>query len=50
MLYLEESSTDIQFDEETSELIFEGMYLHDIGRPYGTTLDIIKKLAIQLIV
>jgi hypothetical protein len=46
MLYLEENSTDIQFDEETSDLIFEGMHLHDIGRPYGTTLDIIKKLAI----
>ncbi len=50
MLYLEENSTDIQFDEETSELIFEGMHLHDIGRPYGTTLDIIKKLAMRLIV
>ena len=48
MLYLEESPIDIQFDEETSELIFEGMHLHDTGRPYGTTLDIIKKLAMRL--
>ena len=50
MLYLEESPIVIQFDEETSELIFEGMHLHDTGRPYGTTLDIIKKLAMRLTV
>ncbi|MBI1930240.1 hypothetical protein HYR99_39060 [Candidatus Poribacteria bacterium] len=50
MLSLEESPTDLQFDEETSELIFAGMHLHDMGRPYGTTLDIIKKLATRLIV
>ena len=49
MLYLEENSTDIQFDEETSELIFEGMHLHDIGRPYGTTLDMINELAVRVI-
>jgi len=48
MLYLEESPIDLQFDEETSELIFEGMHFHDRGRPYGTTLEIIKKLAMRL--
>lgn len=48
MLYLEESPSDVQFDEDTSELIFEGMHLHDMGRPYGTTLDTVKELAIRL--
>lgn len=48
-LALDEALPDLRVPEAVNDLVFEGMILHDLGQPYGADLELMGRLAQQLV-
>jgi hypothetical protein len=48
-LYVSDNFPKLKFSEDITNLIFEGMILHDLGQSYGANIDLMKTLAKKII-